>query len=209
MKESIPFIRWFDDKKLKKHNHPKNIIPEVLFVIVIIASYLFWDYSINSVRDYIFFALWGAVVTVLFTLAIDNEKTMLLKNSIVAKLFVVVCVYQLAVSVQTDSAANLVQALLGSLVIGGFLYIMFQISAGKWLGGGDVKLGFVAGLLLGWQLGLLVLATWILLVAVAFGMISLFRAASPPRTPSGVIWVAIIIFVFLFGENLLRVAGIS
>jgi len=42
--------------------------------------------------------------------------------------------------------------LLGGLIIGGFFYFLFLISRGKWIGGGDVKLGFLLGGLIGWRL---------------------------------------------------------
>ena len=34
------------------------------------------------------------------------------------------------------------------MVGGGLFYVLFQVSKGKWIGGGDVKLGWVLGLFL-------------------------------------------------------------
>lgn len=42
-------------------------------------------------------------------------------------------------------------ALIGFLVGGGFFLLLILISRGRWLGGGDLRLGALMGLLLGWQ----------------------------------------------------------
>jgi prepilin signal peptidase PulO-like enzyme (type II secretory pathway) len=46
-----------------------------------------------------------------------------------------------------DSA--ILSALLGGILLSGFFGVMFWFSKGKWIGGGDVKLGFWLGLLVG------------------------------------------------------------
>ena len=41
---------------------------------------------------------------------------------------------------------------IGFFAVSGFLYLLYRISGGTWIGGGDVKLMAAAGLLLGWKL---------------------------------------------------------
>ncbi|MFH0776603.1 MAG: prepilin peptidase [Patescibacteria group bacterium] len=48
-------------------------------------------------------------------------------------------------------APGLPAALLGALVGGGFFTIIVLASNGKWMGGGDIRLGLILGLLLGWR----------------------------------------------------------
>jgi len=50
-------------------------------------------------------------------------------------------------SVDTDLTRNF----LGGLILSGFFYLMFVISQGRWIGGGDIKLGFLLGFLVGWR----------------------------------------------------------
>lgn len=45
--------------------------------------------------------------------------------------------------------------LIGGLAIGGFFLLQFVLSQGKWIGGGDIRLGVLIGVLLGWQHGVL------------------------------------------------------
>lgn len=40
--------------------------------------------------------------------------------------------------------------LLAALICGGFFFIQFVISKGKWIGGGDIRLGVLMGFMLGW-----------------------------------------------------------
>lgn len=41
--------------------------------------------------------------------------------------------------------------LLGALIGGGFFFLQYLISKGKWIGGGDIRLGVLMGFILGWQ----------------------------------------------------------
>ena len=45
---------------------------------------------------------------------------------------------------------SLVNVLLAGLGAGGFFLLQFLVSKGKWIGGGDIRLGFLMGLMLGW-----------------------------------------------------------
>jgi prepilin signal peptidase PulO-like enzyme (type II secretory pathway) len=49
----------------------------------------------------------------------------------------------------TKPADALLNVILAVIVGGGIFYVLFQISDGKWIGGGDVRLGAVLGLVAG------------------------------------------------------------
>ncbi len=202
MQQSIPFLRWFEKDK-KRKSSITSVAPEALYVFVIVMSFNSWPTKLNMVSDYIFFAIWALVAGMLFALAIDNERTMLLKNEMISKLLLIVLVYRLAESVRLESFSNIPDALFGTVILGGFPYLLFQISQGKWIGGGDVKLGFVAGLLLGWKLALVALALWVMFGLLAFLLIKVSETKSNSRIPSGVIWVVIVFVTFLYGEKLI------
>lgn len=42
--------------------------------------------------------------------------------------------------------------IIGFFAVSGFLFLLYQVSGGAWIGGGDVRLMAAAGLLLGWKL---------------------------------------------------------
>jgi prepilin signal peptidase PulO-like enzyme (type II secretory pathway) len=45
-------------------------------------------------------------------------------------------------------------AALGMLFCGGFFALQYAISGGRWIGGGDIRIGLLMGAALGWQTGL-------------------------------------------------------
>ena len=53
---------------------------------------------------------------------------------------------------------NFPNYLIGFLSVSGFLYILFLITKGRGIGGGDIKLMAVSGLLLGWKLNIIAFA---------------------------------------------------
>ncbi len=94
----------------------------------------------------------------LMALVVYDLRWMKLPNQLVYPLGTVVVLFKLVEIIHTGSFATLVSGLVGSLLLGGFFLLVYQISNGKWIGGGDVRFGFIMGGLLGWQKGLLGLA---------------------------------------------------
>jgi len=72
----------------------------------------------------------------------------------------------LALGFNIALGANPVSLLLGGFVIGGFFAGQFLISNGKWIGGGDIRMGMFMGFLLGLKLGLVALFVSYLLGAI-------------------------------------------
>lgn len=66
--------------------------------------------------------------------------------------------------------ANLIENFLTATAIFLFFFSIYFFSKGKWMGGGDSKLGFVIGLWLGWPLGILS----ILLASIIGSIVGLF-----------------------------------
>lgn len=58
------------------------------------------------------------------------------------------------------------QLLYGAVAVGGFFLLQFMLSRGKWIGGGDIRLGVVMGLMLGWPQVLVAL-----FIAYCFGSV--------------------------------------
>lgn len=53
---------------------------------------------------------------------------------------------------------NFLDYLIGFLSVSGFLYLLFLVTKGRGIGGGDIKLMAVSGLMIGWKCNLLALA---------------------------------------------------
>jgi len=52
---------------------------------------------------------------------------------------------------------SFLELILGAVIIAGFFYLQLVVSKGKWIGGGDIRLGAVMGFMLGWKIGLVAL----------------------------------------------------
>ena len=209
-KTSVPFLRWFypeDRDSLESIYHKRGFLPELLLGFILFASYNSWADTSKNFGNLVIYLLWVAIAAILFTLALTNAKTMMLPDAITRPLTVAVIIFQIFVAVQTNHAGVLGSAVLGGLILGGIPYLLFQISAGRWIGGGDVKLGFAAGLLLGWKLGLFCLGCMVALVAISFlaeyvsGKAS--KTHTPSRIPTGVLWVVAIFLSVVIGQQLL------
>jgi len=100
-----------------------------------------------------------------------------------------------------DIHSPLTANFMGALLIGGLFYLLFSWSRGRWLGGGDVKLGFFLGFLVGWQnvYWLLVLA-YILSALWALWLLARKKATRKTRIPFGPFLIAAYFLVFLLGD---------
>ncbi len=207
---SIPFLRWFypnDSKDLESAVKGRSFVPEILLVLALFLSFNSWTQTTQSTSNFIIYLLWAVIVALLFTLALANVKTLLLPDVLIKPLAIAVIVFQIFVALHTDNMGLLGSAVIGALVLGGIPYLLFQVSAGRWIGGGDVKLGFVAGLLLGWKVGLFCLGVMVGLVLLSFLIehltSKLSKMHTPARIPTGVLWVVAILLSVIIGQQIL------
>lgn len=208
MTESIPFVRLIAHSNEKPKQTYKNFLPELLFVLGGLLSAYFWGQSLSSLAEVALFGAWLVVYGLLLALMFTNLRTFLLPDVLIKPLAVAVIVFQLINATHQNDISILWSALFGALILGGVPYILFQISSGRWIGGGDTKLGFVAGLLLGWKLSLVCLALMVLLTGSTFlfayiaGRITKSEPAS--RAETGIIWVLAIYTCVLLGHHILK-----
>jgi prepilin signal peptidase PulO-like enzyme (type II secretory pathway) len=127
-----------------------------------------------------------------------------LPTEVVYQLGIVSMVFVALHAVDAGNWLGVVSGAIGSLLLGGLFWLLYQISAGKWIGGGDVRLGFAMGLFLGWQqafLGLSLAAyigTFIVLIAVAIR-----RYKRRMKLPFGPLLIAGWYISFLWGQSVI------
>lgn len=85
------------------------------------------------------------MTSALLTLSLIDWRTYEIPPGINAFLFI------LGVAVAALDRGNLLSHLAGMVCVSGFLGILYLISRGRAIGGGDIKLMFVCGLILGWK----------------------------------------------------------
>lgn len=95
--------------------------------------------------------------------------------------------------------------LIGAVGISSFFAAQFFLSKGKWVGGGDLRLGFLMGALLGWEKGLLALA----LSYILGGIIGVILLASKKVTrktavPFGPFLIIGLLTALFFGDQIIN-----
>lgn len=93
---------------------------------------------------------------------------------------------------------------LGGAILGGFFLVQYLFSKGRWIGGGDIRLGVLMGFMLGWKdaLGALFIA-YALGAAVGLVLIHREKAAWQTQVPFGTFLTLATIVMLLFGKPIL------
>jgi len=162
------------------------------------------------------------VLFVLFYLQAGSFNLALVFNLFFASILVVVFVYDLRYYLIIDNVILLgaigailasiflgrlsfPQAILGSLAGGVFFAIIVLVSRGKWMGGGDVKLGFLLGLILGWPKILAALFLAFILGSIV-GIFLVIRGKKKLKSavPFGPFLAAATLVVMLWGDEILN-----
>lgn len=92
----------------------------------------------------------GGLLAVGILLTVIDARTHRLPNRIVLPTLLLLLLTMTVDAVVTGDAAPLSRGLLGALVLGGF-YAVLRLISRSGMGGGDVKLALVIGLLLAWH----------------------------------------------------------
>lgn len=96
--------------------------------------------------------------------------------------------------------------LLGGAVVGGFFFLQYAISRGRWIGGGDIRMGVLLGVLLGLVGGIEALfLAYILGASIAIVMLLSGMATRKTMIPFGTFLALAGFVVMLWGEQLLEI----
>lgn len=187
-------------------------------------SVLDWQYPLVELATGLFFVLVYLVhlhSDVLYPLALWQGELLLYRDLVLVGFLVVLFVYDLRYYLILDRftipamifvlIANLfigvlspLSMLIGAVVLGGFFLVQFVLSKGTWIGGGDIRMGVLMGLILGWELGLVGLFIAYLLGAViALLLLATKRVDRKTQLPFGVFLTLATFVTMLFGEQLL------
>jgi prepilin signal peptidase PulO-like enzyme (type II secretory pathway) len=97
---------------------------------------------------------------------------------------------------------NWLTLILCALIGGGFFLLQFIISRGKWIGGGDIRLGVLLGLVAGSfeALGLALLLTYCLGSVIGLGLVAIGKKHWGSKVPLGVFLAPAMIITMFFGK---------
>lgn len=157
----MPVVSWLLLRGKCRYCHAPikdSPITELTMPVLFVLSYVYWPWALQG-EGLIRFIFWLIFLVGFVALGAYDLRWKLLPNKIVFPLValavlqtIVICVFYMG------GLSFLLNAIWGSLIISGGFYALYQVSGGKWIGGGDVKLGLVLGILCGgvWQALLLI-----------------------------------------------------
>ncbi len=209
----IPVLSWLTLRGRCRYCH-KSIswqypAVEVLTAVLFVLSYVFWpemDAAALDARIVVNFAVWLVMLVGFVALIVYDLRWMLLPNRIMYPLIVLaglLALYNIAAAL--DSLVALRDTGLAVLVAGGLFWAVFTVSQGKWIGGGDVKLGLLAGLLLAdpFKAFLMLLLASLGGTLVILPGLLLGRLSRSSRIPFGPFLIMAIIVAMLFGSRII------
>jgi prepilin signal peptidase PulO-like enzyme (type II secretory pathway) len=166
-------------------------------------SYAAWPHGLHGLGLFQL-VIWLIFVVAFVALTVYDLRWMLLPDRIVYPLIALATLLTCVGALWTGEWADLYAPLLGAAIIGGLFWGLFQLSKGKWIGGGDVKLAPVLGMLAGTP----VKAFMVIFLASLFGTIgslpAMFRSkrALALRIPFGPYLLLATMVVVLYGERI-------
>lgn len=154
-----------------------------------------------------FLLLVGFLLAVIFVW--DLKYLIIPDQLIVTGLILTFCYYLIlwmGVGVKLDFVPmTFLDSLAGAMIVSGFFAALFYISSGRWIGGGDVKIGFWLGFLVGWKMTyFLLLIAYVLGGIVAILLIINKSREMKSKIAFGPFLVVATMVVLLFGQRIIE-----
>lgn len=147
----IPVISWLMLRGKCRHCHKPISVQYPL--VEVITSGLFglsyWSLMPDSTLQWVGYGVWLYILTSLIFLGAYDLKWYLLPDRILLPAIGVGAAWLMVQAVMEASFGVLIPYFGSALLAGGVFYAIAALSGGKWLGGGDIKLVFLMGLVLG------------------------------------------------------------
>ena len=205
----IPVFSWLGLKGKCRYCHkpisPQYPFVELLTAALFIFSYSVWPYGWAGIGIFQF-AVWLGVLTGFMALTVYDARWQILPSRVLYPVGFLAALQVIVLTFAQRDWHVAFGALLGVICLGGLFYALFQVSGGRWIGGGDVRLGVVIGLLVGGPAE----AILVLFIASLLGTL----VALPPlitkkpeltrRVAFGPFLIVATVIVYLFGASLIN-----
>jgi leader peptidase (prepilin peptidase)/N-methyltransferase len=211
-KDLIPVFSWLALRGKCRYCHkpiPDTPLSELLVPALFVISYLAWPESLAATQPnhIVHFVVWLLVLVGFVALTIYDFRWYILPNKVVYPLVALSgawAIYNLF-TVPGGQLIHHIITLIGALAVSsGIFYALYQLSDGRWIGGGDVKLGLIIGFLVGTGLkGFLALfiASLIGTIVAVPGLLS-GKMQRTSRLPFGPFLITATVVVVLYGDRL-------
>lgn len=180
---------------------------ELATAALFVVSYKFWPSPLATASQISVLVLWLVIVVGFMALTVYDARWMLLPNRIIYPLWVVGAIQVVIVVLSSATPVRTVLTIAsGTLVGGGIFLLLFYISHEKWIGYGDVRLGWLFGALVG-SAGMSLMVIFLAsLLGCLFAVPSLLskRLKGSSEIPFGPFLISATFIVRLFGADIFR-----
>ncbi|MEO5627685.1 MAG: prepilin peptidase [Candidatus Saccharimonadales bacterium] len=169
-----------------------------------ILSYLCWPLGWSNLAVFQF-SVWLVMLVGFMALTIYDLRWQLLPTRIIYPLGGLALLEVLVVAFISKDLAIIRLAAIGVLCLGGLFYLLFQLSGGKWIGYGDVRLGVVLGLLVGGPSSAVLLLFFASAIGTAASLPGLIgkKSVMKQRVAFGPFLILATVIVYLFGASII------
>lgn len=177
---------------------------ELMTALIFIVSYAVWPYGFE-LAGMVQFGFWLVTLIFFMILAVYDLKWMLLPNTIVYPLIGLSLVGVFTQAIIQSDWSVIFGAFWGALCLFGLFWFLFQLSNGKWIGGGDVKLSAALGLIVGGPVEamLVIFLASLMGMFVSVPLMVRGKKSMTSKVPFGPFLLAGTIVVVLFGERMI------
>jgi len=175
-----------------------ELITAFLFVLAFhINSALIFDlrftiHDLRILRDWF-------IISVMIVIFIYDLRWYLILDKVTIPAGIVVLIFNLVLG------ANLWNLLISGIIGGSFFLVQFLVSKGKWVGGGDIRLGALMGLILGWpSVMLAIFLAYIIGSVAAIGLLIRKKKKLGSMVPMGIFLSTATIIILFWGEQILN-----
>ncbi|HVE80744.1 MAG TPA: prepilin peptidase [Candidatus Dormibacteraeota bacterium] len=151
--ELIPVVSWVVQGGRCRGCRAKLSIQyplvELATALIFILAYLY--FLPVTLGGWAIYLLWLYVLSTLIVLAVYDLKWYLLPDRVMLPLIIPALILLGINFAHFGTIDSLYKPIAAGLLFGGLFYGIAAVSGGKWMGGGDIKLAFIMGLLLGLQ----------------------------------------------------------
>ncbi len=171
----------------------------VLFVISLIINFQFSNNFQFPISSLLFLFKYWLVIAVMIIIFIYDLRWYLILDKITLPASVLFFILNIFLGFYWQNL------LISGIIGGGFFLLQFLISKGKWIGGGDIRMGFLMGVILGWpQIILALFLAYILGSIIGSGLLLFGRKKWGSEIPFGTFLAAATIVTVFWGDRIIN-----
>ncbi len=176
-----------------------EFITGIVFSLIFLVT--FPNQSFLNFESLVLFQMiaWWIIACFLIIIFIYDAKYYLILDKVSVPAIFLALIFNLILG------ANILSLLFAGFLAGGFFLLQYSLSKGKWVGGGDIRLGFLMGVILGWPQ----ILTALFIAYVLGSIISIILLISrqkhwSDKIPFGTFLSLATIITMLYGEVLVN-----